>query len=231
MEQRKKKKGITNYSRAAYIMLVPFLALFIITLLIPAVMSLGFSFSNVSTSIDFVGLDNFIAIFKDPLFFKSYFNVFIFMVFSIPITIFLALIFSVLLNKPTIKGRGFFRTVYYLPAITSIVAVSSVFLTFYNPTGLFNSVLVTLGMEPVPWLTDPFWARVSIIIISVWLNVGYYTVLFLAGLQNISSEIYESADIDGANSIQKFFKIYYSVVKTSCLDGNDFINNQRIRCI
>lgn len=219
MEFPKKKKGITNYSRTAYIMLLPFLAFFIITLLIPAVMSLGFSFSKVSTSIDFIGLDNFTAIFKDPLFFKSYFNVFIFMIFSIPVTIFFALIFAVLLNKPTIKGKGFFRTVYYLPAITSIVAVSSVFLTFYNPTGLFNTVLTTLGMEPIPWLTDPFWARVSIIIISIWLNVGYYTVLFLAGLQNISSEIYESADIDGANSFHKFFKITIPLLKPVVLMG------------
>ncbi len=74
---------------------------------------------------------------------------------------------------------------YYLPAITSIVAVSSVFLTFYNPTGLFNSVLATIGLAPIPWLTDPFWARVSIIIISVWLNVGYYTVLFFSRLAKI----------------------------------------------
>ncbi|MEY8445487.1 sugar ABC transporter permease [Enterococcus ratti] len=219
MESPKKKKAITNYSRTAYIMLLPFLILFVVTLLIPAIMSFGFSFAKVSTSLDFVGLDNFITIFKDPLFFKSYFNVFIFMFFSIPITIFFALTFAVLLNQPTIKGKGFFRTVYYLPAITSIVAVSSVFLTFYNPTGLFNTILTTIGLSPIPWLTDPFWARVSIIIISIWLNVGYYTVLFLAGLQNISIEIYESADIDGANSMQKFFKITIPLLKPVVLMG------------
>ncbi|MGX7173036.1 carbohydrate ABC transporter permease [Enterococcus ratti] len=219
MESPKKKKANTNYSRTAYIMLLPFLILFVVTLLIPAIMSFGFSFAKVSTSLDFVGLDNFITIFKDPLFFKSYFNVFIFMFFSIPITIFFALTFAVLLNQPTIKGKGFFRTVYYLPAITSIVAVSSVFLTFYNPTGLFNTILTTIGLSPIPWLTDPFWARVSIIIISIWLNVGYYTVLFLAGLQNISIEIYESADIDGANSMQKFFKITIPLLKPVVLMG------------
>lgn len=215
----RKKKGINNYGGVAYGMMTPFLIFFVITILIPVVMSLYFSFAQVGDTISFVGLANFKAIFKDPLFFKSYYNVFIFMFFSIPITILFALIFAVLLNKPTIKGKGFFRTVYYLPAVTSIVAVSSVFLTFYNPTGLFNAVVTGLGGQPIPWLTDPFWARVSIIIISIWLNIGYYTVLFLAGLQGINNEIYESAEIDGANSFQKFFKITIPMLKPVILMG------------
>lgn len=214
-----KKKIVSNYSRTAYTMLIPFLIFFIATILLPTLISLGFSFSKISSSIEFVGLANFKEILKDPLFFTSYFNVFIFMIGSIPITILLALLFAVLLNKPHIKGKGFFRTVYYLPAVTSIVAVSSVFLTFYNPTGLFNTVLITIGLEPIPWLNDPFWARVAIIIISIWLNVGYYTVLFLAGLQNISKEIYESADIDGANALQQFFKITIPMLKPVILMG------------
>lgn len=214
-----KRKSISNYSKSAYVMMIPFLALFIITILIPTIMSLWFSFSDVSSEISFVGLQNFKSILKDPLFFKSYANVFIFMIGAIPITILLALIFAVLLNKPTIKGKGFFRTVYYLPAVTSIVAVSSVFLTFYNPTGLFNNLLTSVGLPAIPWLSDPFWARVAIIIISIWLNVGYYTVLFLAGLQNISKEIYESADIDGANGIQQFFKITIPMLKPIVLMG------------
>lgn len=200
-------------------MMLPFLILFVVTILLPTLMSLWFSFSSIGTSIDFIGLTNFKEIFKDPLFFKSYLNVFIFMIGSIPITILLALIFAVLLNIPHVKGRGFFRTVYYLPGVTSIVAVSSVFLTFYNPTGLFNTVLITIGMDPIPWLNDPFWARVAIIIISVWLNVGYYTVLFLAGLQNISGEIYESAEIDGASKFQQFFKITVPMLKPIILMG------------
>lgn len=215
----KKKKRISTYNKTAYLMMLPFLLLFIVTILLPTIMSLGFSFSSISSSIDFIGLNNFKEIFKDPLFFKSYMNVFIFMLGSIPITIFLALVFAVLLNMPHVKGRGFFRTVYYLPAVTSIVAVSSVFLTFYNPTGLFNAVLTTIGMEPIPWLSDPFWARVAIIIISIWLNVGYYTVLFLAGLQNVSSEIYESAEIDGANKFQQFVKITIPMLKPVILMG------------
>lgn len=203
----------SQQSKSAYKMLSPFIFFFVLTVLIPTIASLFFSFMKISSQFEWVGFDNFIGIFKDPLFFKSYVNVFIFMAGSIPITILLALIFAVILNKPMVKGRTFFRTVYYLPAITSIVAVSSIFLTFYNPTGLFNQVLALVGLGPIPWLTDPFWARVSIIIVSIWLNVGYYTILFLAGLQNVPGEIYESADIDGANKIQQFFRITIPMLK------------------
>lgn len=214
-----KKKGVFNYAGTAYAMLLPFFIFFLITILIPTIISLVFSFSRISSTIDFVGLDNFKAIFKDPIFFKSYFNVFILMVGSIPLTIFFGLIFAVLLNLPHIKGKGFFRTIYYLPAVTSIVAITSVFLTFYNPTGLFNAILSMLGLPVIPWLSHPIWARVSIIIISIWLNVGYYTVLFLAGLQNISQEVYESAEIDGANKIQQFFLITIPLLKPVILMG------------
>lgn len=198
---------------AAYKMITPFVILFAVTLLIPTIASFFFSFMRISTKFEWIGLGNFRGIIKDPLFYKSYINVFTFMVWSIPITIFIALIFAVLLNMPTIKGKGFFRTVYYLPAITSIVAVSSVFLSFYQPTGLLNQILTGLGFNPIPWLSNPFWARVAIIIVSIWLNVGYYTILFLAGLQNIPNEIYESADIDGANKFQQFFKITIPLLK------------------
>lgn len=209
----KMKKSFETRNASAYKMLTPFLILFLVTVLIPTIVSFFFSFMDIGSDISWVGMANFKAIFRDPTLLISYTNVFIFMIFSIPITIVLALIFAVLLNKPTIKGRGFFRTVYYLPAITSIVAISSVFLTFYEPTGLFNKVLQNFGLNPIPWLSDPFWARASIIILSIWLNVGYYTVLFLAGLQNVSDEVYESADIDGAGPIRKFFQITIPLLK------------------
>lgn len=210
---KRKTKSLESRSLSAYKMLMPFLILFAITILLPTIVSFFFSFMDISNKITWTGFDNFKAILKDPILFKSYANVFTFMIFSIPITIFLALIFAIILNKPSIKGKGFFRTVYYLPAITSIVAITSVFLTFYEPTGLFNKVIGAFGMAPIPWLSDPFWVKVSIIILSVWLNVGYYTVLFLAGLQNISGEVYESADIDGAGAIRQFFQITIPLLK------------------
>lgn len=210
---KKTKKGLNSGSSAAYKMLSPFLIFFLITILLPTIVSFFFSFMEISNTFKWVGFENFIKVFKDPIFIKSYVNVFIFMAFSIPITILLALVFANLLNIPAVKGKGFFRTVYYLPAITSIVAVSSIFLTFYEPTGLINKVVMAFGLAPIPWLSDPFWSRVAIIIVSVWLNVGYYTVLFLAGLQNISNEVYESADIDGAGKVRQFFQITIPLLK------------------
>lgn len=213
------KKNVFKDNQTAYKMIFPFFILFFLTTLIPIVISLAFSFMEISNNIKFVGFANYIETFKDKTFLLSYFNVFIIMIVSIPITILLALFFAVILNYPHVKWKGFFRTVYYLPAVTSIVSISSVFLTFYNPTGIFNTLLSYVGVAPIPWLTDPFWARVSIIIVSIWLNVGYYTVLFLAGLQSISNEIYESAELDGASKARQFFSITIPLLKPIVLMG------------
>lgn len=198
-------KGI---KKTPYLFLTPFLLLFVLTILVPIIISLAFSFMDISgESFRFIGLANFKALFDDPMFLKSYTNVLILMVGTIPFFILIALFFAVLLNNAHIKGRGFFRTVYYLPAVTSLVAIASVFMTFYNPMGIFNSILAFFGATPVPWLSDPFWGRIAMFIVIIWQNIGYYTILFLGGLQNISPEIYESADIDGASSFVKFFYI------------------------
>ncbi|MGX7418050.1 carbohydrate ABC transporter permease [Carnobacterium gallinarum] len=203
-----KSKGIP------YLFMVPFMFFFIITVLLPILISLAFSFMEIrGNSFRFIGGANFSALFKDPMFLKSYVNVLILMVGTIPFIIFFALFFAVLLNNPSIKGKGFFRTVYYLPAITSLVAVASVFMTFFNPVGLFNSIITLFGGDPIPWLSNPFWGRMAMFIVIIWQNVGYYTILFLGGLQNISSEIYESADIDGASSTVKFFNITVPMLK------------------
>lgn len=212
MENTSKKKNKKSVI-APYLMISPFVLFFVLTILIPVIVSFYFSFSQISSKITFVGLDNYRVIFKDPAFIKSYVNVFIIMLGSIPITIFIALVLSVLLNNPKIKGQGVFRTIYYLPAVTSIVAISSVFLAFYNPSGLFNTVLKMIGIAPKAWLNDPILVRVSMIILSIWLNVGYYTVMFLAGLQSISGQLYESAEIDGASKIKQFFTITIPMLK------------------
>lgn len=207
MKNAAKRTGKKRKISAAYGFLFPFLILFIVLVLIPVIVSFAFSFMRIGGTMEFVGLQNYIDTFRDPLFIKSYTNVLIFMVCNIPLTILVALVLASLLNSAHLHGRGFFKTAYYLPTVTSTVAVASVFLTFYNPTGLFNNLLMELGMNSVPWLTDPFWIRVSMTITVVWMNAGYYTVLFLAGLQSIPNDIYESAAIDGASRIRQFFSI------------------------
>ncbi|WP_125767600.1 carbohydrate ABC transporter permease [Lapidilactobacillus wuchangensis] len=200
--------------KTPYLFLSPFLLLFVLTILIPIIISLFFSFMSIQgDSITFVGLANFKALFRDPMFLQSYLNVLIIMVGTIPFIILLAIFFAVLLNNPTIKGQGFFKTVYYLPTVTSLVAVASVFMTFYNPMGIINSFLHLFGAGPVPWLSDPFWGRIAMFIVIIWQGVGYYTILFLGGLQGVDKEIYESADIDGASAWVKFFHITVPLLK------------------
>ncbi|MFD1465828.1 carbohydrate ABC transporter permease [Lapidilactobacillus mulanensis] len=200
--------------KTPYIFLSPFMLLFVLTIFVPIIISLLFSFMDIrGNSFRFIGLANFKALFRDPLFLKSYVNVLIIMVGTIPFIILFALLFAVLLNNPSIKGKGFFRTVYYLPAVTSLVAVASVFMTFYNPMGILNSFLKVFGIAAVPWLSSPFWGRIAMFIVMIWQNVGYYTILFLGGLQGINPEIYESADIDGATPFVRFFYITIPMLK------------------
>ncbi|MEQ2876403.1 sugar ABC transporter permease [Enterococcus asini] len=209
----RKQKGVNAHEKSAYFFVSPFVIFFVLTIMIPIVISFAFSFMEIGYSFKFVGLKNYIDTFRDPLFLKSYGNILIIMVGSIPITMLLAVFFATLLNSPTLKGRGFFRTAYYIPTVTSTVAVASVFMTFFNPTGLFNGLLSSIGFDNVQWLTDPFWIRVSMIITMIWMNVGYNTVLFLAGLQGISTEVYESAEIDGASKLRQFFYLTIPMLK------------------
>lgn len=210
--EKKRKQNFTN-ELVGWGFSTPFVIFFVFTILIPVIVSFAFSFMKIGSTFEFVGLQNYIDILRDPLFIKSYENILIIMVGSIPITILLAIFFAVLLNNPHIKGKGFFRTVYYIPTVTSTVAVASVFLTFFNPTGLFNGILSVFGLKGIPWLSDPFWIRFSMIITMIWLNVGYNTILFLAGLQGISTEIYESAEIDGASKFRQFFYLTVPMLK------------------
>ncbi|MFB8625853.1 MULTISPECIES: carbohydrate ABC transporter permease [Enterococcus] len=217
MQIKKEKKTsvpwLGAYERSAFLFSSPFILFFALTILIPVVVSFAFSFMRIGYTLEFVGLQNYIDIFRDPLFFQSYYNIFIIMVGSIPVTMLLALFFAVLLNAPKVKGKGFFRTVYYIPTVTSTVAVASVFMTFFNPTGIFNGFLNLIGLDSVQWLSDPFWIRVSMIVTTVWMSIGYNTILFLAGLQGISKEVYESAEIDGASKFRQFFNLTVPMLK------------------
>lgn len=213
MKKLGSKNSVELHAKSAYWFSAPFILFFVVTIIIPIIISFIFSFMRIGNKFEFVGLQNYIDTFRDPLFIKSYVNILIIMVGYIPITMLLAIFFAVQLNQPKLKGKGFFRTVYYIPTVTSTVAVASVFMTFFNPSGLFNGVLQLVGLSNIQWLTDPFWLRVSMIITMIWMNVGYNTVLFLAGLQGVSKEIYESAEIDGASKIRQFFYLTIPMLK------------------
>lgn len=194
--------------RTPYLFIAPTLFFVITMSIIPIILSFFLGFGEYGASgYQFSGLENFLYIVKDPYFWISIKNVFFLLIFTIPLQLAFGLVLAVILNIPIVKGKTFFRTAYYLPVVTSAVAVSFLFGQFFAPNGLLNNILATFGGPEIPWLMDPTFARISMIVVIVWQGTGYYVTLYLAGLQSIGEELYEAADIDGANAIVKFFKI------------------------
>lgn len=175
----------------------------------PVVFSLILVFNrwDVVTPMEFVGFKNFIRVFSDEVFLQSLINTGIFLVLHIPLQIALALFFAVQLNKK-IVARGFFRTLYFLPVVVSGVVVTILFQQLFSyDTGLINQLLNKVNIGQIPWLVSENWAMPSIALMATWKNVGLYVILFMSGLQSIPTDLYEAADLDGANAFNKFFRI------------------------
>jgi multiple sugar transport system permease protein len=154
----------------------------------------------ISTKRSFVGWNNYAALIKNPTFQKAVLNTITYTLGVVPVGILLSLVIAVLLNNK-LRFQGLFRTAFFTPVITSMVAVAIVWSWLLEPNyGLINSFLSKLGIAGPGWLTDPKWALPSVILLSIWKNLGYNMVIFLAGLQDIPRDVYESADIDGATS-------------------------------
>jgi multiple sugar transport system permease protein len=192
-----------------YIFLSPWLFGLIFFGLGPLLFSIFLAFAEWDLIVPpkFIGLGNFINLFQDDMFWKSFRNTLIFS-FSVPIGTFLSLLLAYLMNRP--KGIfSFLRSIYFLPSITPAVANTVVWVWLLHPTvGVVNFLLKKLFLINGPnWLGDPNWIIPSLIIISVWGGLGYDIVLFTAGLQAIDPQIYEAAEIDGANKWDVFFKI------------------------
>ena len=161
---------------------------------------------------EYVGLENFRRLIDDPMFYKSIWNTLYYALVSVPLSIGCSLSVALLLNNP-ISGIWFYRTIYFIPVITSINAVAIVWNFIYHPDyGLLNKVLLLVGLEPQRWLQDPFWAMPCIILMSVWKGLGYNVIIFLAGLQNIPTHLYEAARIDGATRLQQFRHITWPLL-------------------
>ncbi|MDU5110516.1 MAG: sugar ABC transporter permease [Clostridium sp.] len=158
----------------------------------------------------FIGLENFIRAFtKDEYFYKFFGNTLYFVVFLVPIVLVISLLLALLINKKVGRMTKAYRVALFLPSITSTIAVSMVWLWIFNPDmGLINNLLTAIGFNNPPmWLNSPETSKMALIIMRVWQMSGYYMIMFLAGLQTIPQSLYESAQVDGANKIQSFFKI------------------------
>lgn len=154
---------------------------------------------DVITPAKWIGLENYRWIFNSSLFWRSVTNTLRFAAGYIPLSLAASLILALLLNQK-LRGIGVFRTVFYLPVVTSMVAVSLVFSWLFNPYyGLINHFLSLFGIQGPAWLSSTEWAMPAVILVSVWKTAGYYMVIYLAALQNIPPELYEAASIDGAD--------------------------------
>ena len=186
---------------------------YILFKLIPLIMAAGLSFSQWNfassiTNLKFVGFSNYARLMSDPVFIKSFVNTIIYGVALVPIAIFLSLIIGVILNG-NVYFKGTLRLAFYLPNVSSMVAISVVWMILFLPSyGPINQILMSIGIaNPPKWLNSSQTSLLSIIIIGIWQRIGYNIIIVLAGLQGISSTLYEAAEIDGANTVQKFFYI------------------------
>ena len=183
---------------------------FLIFTLLPVISSLALSFFgwDLINPPQFAGFSNFAELFRnDPLFWKVMGNTALYTVMTVPGTLVMALILALLVNQK-LRGRIVYRFIYFLPVVTSSVAVALVWNWMYNPDfGLVNSFLSLFGIPQVNWLTDPNTAMFAISLVSVWSGAGYNMVLYLAGLQDIPQQLYEACELDGAGAFQKFFSV------------------------
>jgi multiple sugar transport system permease protein len=216
---QKKIRTLTQTNRlTAYAFLLPNVIGFLVFTLIPIAVAFGLCFVkwDFANPMEFIGFRNFIRLFRDEGFQISFWNTLYYTAVSVPLTIVIALFLAILLHQK-IKGMKWFRTIYFFPYISSMVAVSVVWNMLYHPTmGPINSFLRMLGMESPPeWTSSVVWALPAVIIMSVWKQVGYYMVIYLAGLQGIPEQLYEAATIDGANAWQKFRYVTFPMLSPS----------------
>lgn len=192
-----------------FIFIAPFLVVFAVFMVYPIFYSVVLSFSKYRAGdIVFVGLKNYTYLLTEPLFYKSLLNTFIILLIQVPIMTLLSLVLGNLLNSALIHGKAFFRMFTFMPVLIDAVSYSIIFSLFFNENGGFvNSILKVFGMSSLHWFSSGPLAMTVIILALTWRWTGYNSIIILSGLQNISADLYEAADIDGATSIVKFWKI------------------------
>jgi len=215
-DQSSQKSG---FGRTGHIFVFPYVVFFLLFAAYPLVFSLILVFHrwNIVTPMEWVGFKNFVRLLNDPLFAKAIGNTLLFLAVHIPLQIVVALLFALLLNT-RIAARGAFRAIFFLPVVVSGVVVTILWQQVYAyDNGILNAIALSLGLPRVPWIIDPSMAMPSIALMATWKNVGIYIVLFLVGLQNIPKELYESASLDGADSIRRFFYITIPMLNPSMI--------------
>jgi multiple sugar transport system permease protein len=207
-----KKRIQLRRSLVAYSFIAPNFIGFALFTLVPMLFALVLSVMKWDGSpynpMTFAGFRNFIKLFDDTQFTSAFKNTIVYTVFTVPGTLVMSLLLAVLMNQ-SYKGKLVFRTIFFFPYVASMVAVTAVWNMLFNPgMGPVNELLRALGMvNPPGWSADKDWAMATIVMFSIWKYMGYYMIIYLAGLQGINPELYEAADLDGCTGIQKFFRI------------------------
>jgi ABC-type sugar transport system permease subunit len=203
-KKRKRIGSIYKDTKVGYLMSLPFFIFFFFFVFLPVIINFFLSFTNYNLlTYKFVGFKNYINIFTDKLFLLSVKNTLKYALYTVILVMVSSFFLAVLLNK-NLWIMKFARTLLYLPHVTSMVAVSMIWLWLYEPSGgTFNQILNMLGFRSVNWLIQTSTALGSVIAMGVWKSIGYNMLIFLAGLQDIPNELYESAEIDGARLIHK----------------------------
>jgi len=198
------KRRFSQYDNIGYVFILPFFLFFLLFIFAPIIINLILSFTRFNLSrITFIGLANYLDLFQDEFFLRSLVNTGIYTFFTLLFTMTISLFLAVLLNRG-LRGTWIFRTSFFLPHVISMVAVAMVWFWMYDPTyGLINRFLAILGIPGQLWLHDAKLALPSIIIMSIWKKLGYFMVIYLAGLQTIPSYLHEAAAIDGASQWQQ----------------------------
>jgi multiple sugar transport system permease protein len=189
-----------------YLVISPYLLHLLLFILFPVGFSIVLTFHkwNIISPMAYIGLDNFVHLFQDVLFWKAILNTLKFLLIHIPLQVVIALSLAYVLNEKLFL-RGFFRASFFLPVVISGVVVTIIWQQLLGvETGLFNRLLTDIGLSRVGWLTNPRVAMVSIAIMATWKNVGLYVILFLVGLQSVPQSYYEAARVEGATSWQQF---------------------------
>jgi multiple sugar transport system permease protein len=212
-------------ARAGMAFVAPALALIFVFFFLPVAAGLLLSLTDFDLyaladpgSVRFVGLKNYATLLASPVFWKAMANTLYFVLVGGPLSVALSLAAALLLNEKLVRFKALFRTVFFAPVVTTLVAVAVVWRYLYHPRfGLLNQALGALGIAPIDWLGNPRWAIPAIIVMAAWRSFGYNMVIFLAGLQAIPESVYEAARLDGAGPLQRFWRITLPLLRPTMM--------------
>jgi len=215
-------KSNTLKNTNTLVLLLPWLITLIVFWLYPLGFAVFMSFTKYQTltnSFQYIGFENYFNIFKDEIFWKALFNTSFFTLGTVPVTTLSSLILASILNSKVVKFKELFRASYFLPSVTSLVVISLIFTNLYAKDGYVNSLFIMLGIPPsdLGFLQNPTTSLLAIMFMDVWISIGYYVVLFLAGMQTIPQDLYDAAKLSGASPVQQFFRVTIPMLRPTLL--------------